>query len=68
MPTKLLPCPFCGGEAAIHNCLELKNDTARAIYAGKQGVHCSVCGIATTLYNSEVEAVEAWNRRATDGD
>lgn len=52
--SKLLPCPFCGGEARMHS-LEVD-------------VRCSVCGAKTAPTISSVNnapgAVAAWNRRA----
>ena len=63
MNNKLKPCPFCGGEAKIHNCAELENETARVIYSGKIGIHCAVCRVATIPYENMTQAVEAWNRR-----
>lgn len=61
---ELKPCPFCGGKAEIHNCMELENETVALIYNGKVGVHCTECHCATIPYNSEDEAAEVWNRRA----
>ena len=64
MTDKLKPCPFCGGKAEIHNCMEFENDTLALIYSGKSGVHCSECHCATIPYGSKDEAIEVWNRRA----
>ena len=53
------PCPFCGGEAEIHNCAELpdvKNITG-------YGVHCTKCHIATIPYKTDDEAIDVWNNR-----
>lgn len=61
--TKLKPCPFCGGEAKLHDCMLLENETMAVRYEGKKGVHCTVCNIAT-MPMSEEEAIETWNRRA----
>lgn len=59
METKLLPCPFCGGEAETQNTYAI----------GVWEVFCIVCG-AHTGYPpggcTEAEAIEAWNRRAND--
>lgn len=60
---ELKPCPFCGGEAVTHGCIELENEQLRGIYGGKVGVHCSVCKVATLPFDDETQAVVAWNRR-----
>lgn len=46
---KLLPCPFCGGDAeeAFH-----------------YGVRCKDCKSSTMAYATKAEAIAAWNRRA----
>lgn len=53
---KLKPCPFCGGEAELDNC-------------GKYQVWCNHCGTIQMgqFFNTPEEAIEAWNRRPTDG-
>lgn len=57
----LRTCPFCGGEAETQNTYAI----------GVWEAFCTVCG-ARTGYpaggRTEAEAIEAWNRRATDGD
>ena len=54
--SELKPCPFCG------NTPMLRND------AGEWRVECSGpecdCLPSTWWYESEEEAIEAWNRRA----
>lgn len=49
---KLKSCPFCGGEA-------------RTIpYSFEDfAVRCKECGCGTGIYDTEEEAIEAWNRR-----
>ena len=50
---KLLPCPFCGGEAAMRHLFD------------DWWVKCTGCGsIATASFSGEGEAAAAWNRRA----
>jgi hypothetical protein len=63
MQNKLKTCPFCGGEAKIHNCCELKNETAALVFYGKVGVYCTNCRIATLPFDNENMAINAWNRR-----
>lgn len=50
---KLLPCPFCGGEAMIDNA------------GGKYQAWCEHCCCIHMgeFYNTEAEAIAAWNRR-----
>ena len=50
---KLLPCPFCGGEAELLKGLcELDNY-----------VMCLKCRCKTKLYNTKEAAIKAWNTR-----
>ncbi len=59
---ELKPCPFCGGEARIisHRFHELSNT---------YGVTCKICGSETRqFYRAEEDAVNAWNRRASDAE
>lgn len=51
---KLKPCPFCGGEAQILIIKEQKFHSVR----------CIKCRTLTDIYETEEEAIEAWNRRA----
>lgn len=46
---KLLPCPFCGGEAELDE------------YCGKYVVFCT--NEKCNWHNTEAEAIEAWNTR-----
>ena len=48
---ELKPCPFCGGEAEI------------VISGGERRVDCKKCGARSDWYDTEVEAVAAWNNR-----
>lgn len=56
--TTLLPCPFCGGEA--DNRWRYRKPGEYACY----WVLCVRCGCATTAYDTEAEAIAAWNTRA----
>lgn len=49
---KLLPCPFCGGEAFIH---ALTNTAFQ--------IRCEGCGAESGLLPTVEEAVDAWNER-----
>ncbi len=50
---KLLPCPFCGGEAE-----------AIQVYATEWYVECTKCPCTMIGgYYTEEEAIEAWNTR-----
>lgn len=55
--TKLKRCPFCGGEALV--CIKP--------FIGESGrgfvVECDGCWASTGYYETEEEAIEAWNRR-----
>lgn len=51
---KLLPCPFCGGEAEL-----CKGD-----WIGKEyWVKCTKCICKTSLSNNYNEPIKAWNTR-----
>ena len=55
--TELKPCPFCGGEA--------ETLTAESMHGGYLfGIMCSDCRSRGDVYNTEAEAIEAWNTRA----
>ena len=51
MENELRPCPFCGGEPELLG--------KRAFY-----VWCDKCETRGDYYNTEAEAIEAWNTRA----
>lgn len=48
---ELKPCPFCGGEAEI------------VMSGGDRRVDCKKCGARSDWYDTEAEAIAAWNRR-----
>ncbi len=52
MTEKLKPCPFCGHEAQINK--------------DEWSIQCSYCPAYMGYFNTEQEAVEAWNRRVKD--
>ena len=57
---KILPCPFCGGEA-----IKSAEDYFALENACKSYVWCKKCGTTSGLQFSHEIAVAAWNRRAT---
>lgn len=61
---KLLPCPFCGGCAAIGRC----TSSANAVHSTEFYGHCISCrashhSITFGGYPDELTAVEKWNQR-----
>ena len=55
--SELLPCPFCGGEA--------ETLTAESTHGGYlYGIMCSDCRSRGDVYDTEAEAIAAWNSRA----
>lgn len=60
--TELKPCPFCGGDEIYLTVAS----TVGKVYWAK--VDCNRCFCGTSKKDTEEDAIEAWNRRATDGD
>lgn len=58
MTDKLLPCPFCGGETRMAHTTQLWEP--RKSYWAK----CSSCHMSGRHYQTEAEAIAAWNTRA----
>ena len=57
MDKKLKPCPFCGSDACVE------------VSLGDYSVFCQNgcdCGAKQEWFNTEDEAIEAWNRRVVD--
>ena len=55
----LLFCPFCGGEA--------ETLTAESMNGGYLfGIMCSDCRSRGDVYDTEAEAIAAWNTRTND--
>ena len=56
-------CPFCGSTDTL-----LFHDTGCPSEThGQYEVYCSSCGCSTKFFDAPEEALEAWNRRTTDG-
>ena len=53
----MLPCPFCGGEA--------ETLTAESMNGGYLfGIMCNDCRSRGDVYDTEAEAIAAWNTRS----
>ena len=53
-------CPFCGGKAIVRS-YSVDNDKYSI-------VTCVECDVETPMYEFRSDAIEAWNRRADDGE
>lgn len=64
--SSLLPCPFCGGVAAMRMDRETVNGRTKTDFSVRCHDSLYICGCApcTTTYKTEEAAVAAWNRRA----
>lgn len=66
--TELKPCPFCGGKAKMHTGVTLSVPKRSLAYC-----YCMRCQATSAHYEDRKqdgtflkEAIDAWNRRATD--
>lgn len=78
-PKELRPCPFCGDEASVRKFSSGTRQNSSTIM-DSWIVNCEGCGAETDIYDDNIvrddeisvindgrkEAMEAWNRRATD--
>lgn len=62
---KLKPCPFCGGEWKLRETTYGNNIDAYFVWCANP--RCDVRPI-TKYRRFRKEAIEAWNRRANDGE
>jgi Lar family restriction alleviation protein len=60
MANELKPCPFCGGTDISCADAGYKTDI--------WFVQCEDCGATFPHFDSKEEAIDHWNRRATDGE
>lgn len=63
--TELKPCPFCGGDAKLRDTTYGNNISAYVVRCGN--VDCDVRP-TTSYFRVRKDAIERWNRRATDGN
>ena len=70
---KLKPCPFCGSRAMLDFANKEFVYTSKDGIARESGFYYTVkcndkyCGCQIGIYELPEMAVEAWNRRASDG-
>lgn len=67
---KLKPCPFCGCEAVMQYDSRWPGDEDESVAAFEvicTNYECPIYRADNTYFLSENEAIEAWNRRCTDG-
>ena len=62
--TELKSCPFCGGVPAIHRIKQDFFDTGT--YTTGYAVFYTNCMCSTEYELTQLEAIEAWNRRVDD--
>lgn len=63
----LKPCAHCGYASSQVRWIGFTHTHNGSFKAGYRG-ECPECGVTTRACDTEAEAIEAWNRRATDGD
>lgn len=60
---ELKPCPFCGataeGEPLMNRVGIYQSELTKCFH-----VSCYKCGTTSNWYNTEKQAINAWNRRA----
>lgn len=63
---KLKQCPFCGSKWVQVRYINNPFDKNH-VYGGHRG-ECTDCHVSTKACRTPEEAIENWNRRATDAD
>ena len=63
MSEKLKPCPFCGNKAEING--KILNWDLSSIEAA-YFVRCTKCRNHSDWFDTEQDAIEAWNRRVNN--
>lgn len=58
---EIKPCPFCGGEADVHNVCACDTDDDEYYW-----IECNFCEVGTGASNSRNSAIAAWNKRVGD--
>ena len=56
---ELKPCPFCGGRA------KFSKDGEQKVKYGNEQIYCTQCFITAAPQETEQEAVDWWNTRAS---
>lgn len=59
---ELLPCPFCGGEAVLHQTYDMDTGAVDGWFAWCDNDTCE-CKPETGQFFTEAEAIAAWNTR-----
>ena len=60
---ELKPCPFCGGDAVIRK----DEERIKPFYVRCGNINCKMV-VGTNYFATKEEAIEAWNRRASNTD
>lgn len=65
----LKPCPFCGGEAVPVYCEHGSKYMSNVLRLSNRGtIKCKRCEVELPrMYSRVSKAIEAWNRRVSDG-
>ena len=63
---ELKSCPFCGSKASVRQVAPVAINNAVKYGYGGYFVMCNKCLTSGNNYPTEMKAIEAWNRRATN--